>query len=110
MPTQFGPGAQVGAAEADNRVAEQLLDITAPAPDQTVVRLLRWQRQIEAIYRLGPRVFGKLLDEIARYHNLRDDIDRRLAQYAGLDPVTVSSLGADRFPPAPLHLLMNDDG
>ena len=41
---------------------------------------------------------------------VRDDIDRRLAQYARLDPVGMRAVGADRFPPAPLPLLINADG
>jgi hypothetical protein len=68
---------------------------------QAAHRLIR-QRQIEALHRLGPRVIGELLDELARHHDLHDDIARRLARYARIDPGVLRALNADRFPPAPL--------
>jgi hypothetical protein len=52
-----------------------------------------------------PRLVAELLDEIGRRHNLHDDIDRRLARYATLDPGMLHAIGADRFPPPPLHAI-----
>jgi hypothetical protein len=76
--------------------------ISASAPQNgRLLRLVR-QRQVEALHRLGPRVVGELLDEISRHHRLDDDIARRLARYAALDPGVLRALNADRFPPAPL--------
>jgi hypothetical protein len=58
----------------------------------------RRRRQIEAIHRLGPRVVGELLVEVADLA----DLDQQLTRYASLDGNAVRALGADRFPPNPL--------
>jgi hypothetical protein len=99
----ISPAPLAGGYRAGNQVAEQLLDSTAPPLDQIVLRLLRRRRQIEALHRLGSRVVGELLEEIARYHGLRDDIDQRLARYAQLDPDALRAVGGDRFAPLPVH-------
>jgi len=58
---------------------------------------LRRQRQVENIYRLGPRTIFELLEEIVRHHGLIDDIDR----YAALTPCMLAAVGADCFPSWP---------
>lgn len=65
-----------------------------PAPP--VASDLRFQRAVERVHRLGPRVVAELLAEL--------DTDlRRVEQYAGLDrfsPATLHTIGADRWPVA----------
>jgi hypothetical protein len=56
-------------------------------------------RQIEIVWNLGPRVVGELLVEISD----PIDLDLALTRYARLDGDVVHALGADRFPPLPIH-------
>jgi hypothetical protein len=56
-------------------------------------------RQIEIIWNLGPRVVGELLAEISD----PVDLDLALTRYARLDADVVRALGADQFPPNPIH-------
>jgi hypothetical protein len=71
-------------------------------------RRLRRQRLVEQVHRFGARVIFELLDEIDRHHGLGDDLDRRLARYAGLDADILRALAADRFPPVPPPRLVED--
>jgi hypothetical protein len=66
---------------------------------------LRRRRQCELIWRLGARVFFELIDELDRRHGLGADLDARLARYARLDPEILAAIGANQFPPAPLHIV-----
>jgi hypothetical protein len=115
VPGRSGPGAPVGAADADLDLSEgpdptRRSCAWRAAGDDDFVNRLRRQRQIEAIHRLGARVIGKLLDEISRYHGIGDDIDRRLARYTRLPNLSLlRAVGGDRFPPVPLHAVEPDD-
>ncbi len=107
-----GPGALAGAAEADLDIPEDpdpaRRNCTSRATgDNDFVRRLRRQRQIETVYLLGAHVVDELIDEIARHHDLREDIDRRLAMYAAFAPVAVAVAVAhgDKFAPPPLHVV-----
>jgi hypothetical protein len=66
---------------------------------------LRRRRQCELIWMLGARVFFELIDELDRRHGLGADLDARLARYARLDPEILAAIGANQFPPAPLHIV-----
>jgi len=99
------PVPRAGGNRAGYRVAEQQTDSTAPPPEQNLLRLLRRQREIEAVHRLGARVVGELLDEIARHHGIGDDIDSRLARYANIDPRVLWVVGGDHFAALPIHLV-----
>jgi hypothetical protein len=66
---------------------------------------LRRRRQCELIWRLGARFFFELIDELDRRHGLGADLDARLARYARLDPEILAAIGANQFPPAPLHIV-----
>jgi hypothetical protein len=68
-------------------------------------RRLTRQRQIARVYTCGPRVIFELIAELVRRHNLGADPDELLAQYKALDPGVLAVLGADRFPPVPLHIV-----
>ena len=69
------------------------------------IRRLRRRRQIERIYALGVRAVFEVIDEIDRRHGLGDDLDRRLARYARLDPMVLSTVGGDRFANMPFRAL-----
>ena len=64
---------------------------------------LRLQRQAERVHALGPRPFFEFCRELAEAHDIGADMQRRLAKYARLDPALIRALGADHFPPPPLH-------
>lgn len=62
-----------------------------------LARAMRRQRHVERLCRI-PRLVAELLNEIGRHHSIADDIDRRLALYAAVDPAMLAAVGADRFP------------
>ncbi len=64
-----------------------------------VVSGLRRERQIEHVHQLGPRAVGELLYEVAE----GGDLDRALDAYERLTPSLLKAMGADRFPPSPIH-------
>ena len=72
---------------------------TATVAVEAVTGLLRRQRQIEHVYLLGARAVGELLYEVAE----GGDLDRALAAYERLTPALLAAMGADRFPPSPIH-------
>ncbi len=65
----------------------------------------RFERQIEHVHALGPRVFAELLGEIATATGQPALIADRLQAYAALDPALVHVIGGDKFPPMPLELV-----
>lgn len=68
----------------------------------------RFRWLVTRVHRLGPRVVGELLAEIAGAHMLRIDIEQRLERYSRLDPEVLRALGADRFPTNPLRLVKGE--
>ena len=79
---------------------------TAPAAPAPALLRLRRQRLVERLHRLGPRAVFELLAELARHHpDIAEDLDRRLARYAALDPAMLAATGGDRFAPLPVHLV-----
>lgn len=102
MASKENPAALPGADRAGIRYAEQLSFTREHQANQPLGHLRR-QRQVERICRT-PRLVAELLDEIARHHpEIADDLDRRLAAYAGLDPALLIATGGDRFAPSPLR-------
>jgi|HubBroStandDraft_4_1064222.scaffolds.fasta_scaffold1020535_2 hypothetical protein len=69
---------------------------------RVVLNALRQRRQVQAVYCLGSRAVGELIDEIGRHHGITADIDRRLARYAAIDPEMLRAVGGNRWPIAPL--------
>ena len=67
-----------------------------------IVADIRFRHHVEYLHRLGPRAVGELLAEIGAERGIRTVIDDKIAQYAELDPATVTTTGADDFWPAPL--------
>jgi hypothetical protein len=68
---------------------------------RSVQRRQRWVRQIAR----SERLVYELLAELDRYHNLGEDLDRRLARYAAIDLNVLRLLGGASIPPAPIHLI-----
>jgi hypothetical protein len=64
---------------------------------------MRRQRLVTRVHELGPRALFELLNEIEKYGVA--DLDHRLAKYADIDVELLRWLGADRFPPPPIHLV-----
>ena len=65
----------------------------------------RFHRQIEHLHRLGPRVFGELLTEIAAVTGQHVRVVDLVEEYAALDPAILGALGADTFPLMPLEIV-----
>ena len=62
---------------------------------------VRWERQIEHVHSLGPRVVAELLDEIAAVTGQHVRVVDLVEEYAALDP----AVGGDRFPPNVLEVV-----
>jgi hypothetical protein len=79
---------------------------TRPRGPSQGFHVLRQQRQVRRLYRLGERAVAEFIDELRRHHpDLADDLDRRLERYASVDPLLVAALGGDKFAPLPLHVV-----
>jgi hypothetical protein len=102
MPQKENPVALAGADRAGIRYAEQQ-SFTRESLKKQAQQRLRRQRLAERVHRLGARVVFELLDEIARHHDLGDDVDDRLARFAALDPAMLRAVGGARFAPVPLR-------
>jgi hypothetical protein len=88
------------------RKFQERQDSAVTALRRIAFRRLRRQRQVELLYALGPRIIFELIDELDRHYGLGDDLDRRLARYARLDPVILAAVGGDRFPNMPLRMVL----
>lgn len=64
---------------------------------------LRFQRDIERLYKLGPRALGELLAEIGEQRLCRTYLELRIRRYAEIDPKHLAALDAERFPRPPIH-------
>jgi hypothetical protein len=58
----------------------------------------RFERLVEAIHDLGPRVLGEFLRELGAQHFCQTEIEVALQRYSALDAVILRELGADRWP------------
>jgi hypothetical protein len=77
----------------------------APPPSCAQRADPRFRRLVAHIHDLGPRATGELLLEIGRAYGIEDDIARGLEIYGEIDPELVVALGADRWPPPPIHVV-----
>ena len=64
---------------------------------------LSFRRQVEALHRLGPRVTGELIAELAHRHG--SEVRDTMARFAALDPAVLAALDALLWPPIPLHFV-----
>jgi len=74
-------------------------DAQHSAPD------LALQRQAEALHQRGPRPLGELLAEILDGLDAdeAEHLRQRISAYNALSPDIYRAMGADRFPPTPIH-------
>ena len=70
---------------------------------EDLVANLIFQRNVERLHALGPRVVGELLAEIGEQRSIQTFIEQRLAAYAALDPEILRELDGDQFPRPPLY-------
>jgi hypothetical protein len=75
---------------------------------QDAVADLRFRRAVERLHRLGPRPLYEMLVELGASRLIRTDIERQVERYVALDSNLLRQLGGDRFPPLPLHGVVND--
>ncbi len=64
---------------------------------------LQFQRDIERLYKLGPRALGELLAEIGEQRLCRTYLELRIRRYAEIDPKHLAALDADHFPRPPIY-------
>ena len=69
------------------------------AASKATLAALRHERNLEHLHRLGPRVFGELLDEIAHHTGESKFIADRIEAFANLDIEMLIAGGGDKFPP-----------
>ncbi len=68
----------------------------------------RYHMLVTRLHALGPRPTGELLLEvIGGDEQIRDNVFALLERYARLTPAGVHAVGADVFPPPPLHVVPN---
>ncbi len=63
----------------------------------------RFQRDIERLYKLGPRALGELLAEIGEQRLCRTYLEQRIRRYAEIDPKHLAALDVDHFPRPPIY-------
>jgi hypothetical protein len=72
--------------------------------------VLRRQRLVARIHRLGARVLYELLDELDRHGIVSwADVEPRLQRYAAIDPELLRVVGGDQFVPLPIHAVPNPE-
>ncbi len=65
----------------------------------------RFERLIERVHALGPRVVSELLAEIAIATGEPGLIADHVEKYSRLDPAVLRAIGGDKFPPMPLEVV-----
>ncbi len=104
---QESPAGDGGAFEclAGRRDASEHTQNRRALQDSAEIGSARWERNIEHLHRLGPRVFGELLAEIAHRTGQHVRVVDLVEEYSRLDAAVLRVVGADRFPPAILGLV-----
>ena len=94
-----------GAVKAGRRFTPEHSRDRRAFQDSAEIGSPRFERMIERLHRLGPRVFGELLAEIAAAAGQHVRVVDLVEEYAALDPAVLRAVGADHFPPMALELL-----
>ena len=68
----------------------------------SIVRDLRFRRNVARLHRLGPRAVCELLTEIGEQRLCRAFIEQRVQRYNEIDPDHLAALDGDTFPRPPL--------
>jgi hypothetical protein len=77
---------------------KHIADIT-----KDIIADLRFQRDVERLWQLGPRAIGELLLEASRERMLRSYFEGKVAEYAAINPDALAVTGGDHFPPLPIR-------
>ena len=107
MPHMESPGAGFSGARAASQCGRDAAEDTALHPR---LQHLRFQQDVEALHRLGPRPLGELILELIERlagddPERRAFVEARLHRYAALDREIVAALGGDSFAPRPMHVV-----
>ena len=70
-----------------------------------IVADLRFRRQVERLYRLGPRVVGEVFAHLGAKHGIQTSIEQTIECFAELEPKALEATGGDHLPPVPLHII-----
>jgi hypothetical protein len=62
---------------------------------------LRFERDITALYRLGPRAIAEACRHLGATSYRQTEVEQVVARYAALDPDVVLALEGNRFPKQP---------
>jgi hypothetical protein len=93
-------------ADTDKRGAQAMSERASEADIQAVMHdvtsdsvavtstVLRRQRLVRHLHRLGERALDELLVEVGNAHDINDDVLARLERYGRLSPAVVRALGA----------------
>jgi len=68
-----------------------------------IVEHLPFQRKVERIHRLGPRVLGEMLAELGAERSIMTIINQKIDRFIKLNPETLQATSGDDFPPVPIH-------
>ncbi len=68
-----------------------------------IVGRLPFQRKIERVHRLGPRVLGEMLAELGAERGIQTIIDEKLERYIELNPEALKAADGDEFWFAPVR-------
>jgi hypothetical protein len=113
MPNQFGPergGDRAGAGTMIIAGRRSGSDSTTHSRFPADLRDRRLQHDVARLHACGPRAVYELLVELAARRMVRFEIEELVGRYAQLDPATLRTLGAERFPPIPpLRLVHRED-
>ncbi len=72
-----------------------------PCTGRKLVDDVVFRREIDALHKLGPRVTGELIAELAHRHG--PDVRLTMTTFAALDVETLAALDALLWPALPLH-------
>ena len=62
------------------------------------LRDVRFQRDVQALWSLGPRAIAEFLAELGAERLVRTEIEAKLRRYRRATPAVARGVGADRFP------------
>lgn len=70
---------------------------------QDIIAEMRFNRDVQALHRLGARVLYEYLAELGRDHMIRTAIEAKLERYLQLSPAMLKLTGGDGFAPSPVR-------
>ncbi len=71
--------------------------------DSAHARDIRFERAVERLHKLGPRVLHEFLVQVGAERSIRTFLEDRIGSFASLDLDILAALTGDQMPPAPIH-------